>query len=82
VRGGLDDGVRVFKGIRYGAATDGLNRFRPPKPPKPWTEIRDTAAYAPMCPQVGRERAGIAASWTYDKEASEDCLAPNGRSSG
>jgi para-nitrobenzyl esterase len=32
VRGGLDDGIKVFKGVPYAAATGGLNRFRPPKP--------------------------------------------------
>jgi para-nitrobenzyl esterase len=77
VRGGTDGDVRVFKGIPYAASTDGLNRFRPPRPPKPWAEIRDTVAYPPACPQLGRERASYTESWTYDKEASEDCLALN-----
>ena len=77
VRGGIDDGIRVFKGIPYAAATDGLNRFRPPKPSKPWPDIRDSVAYPPMCPQIGREHASFTASWTYDKDASEDCLALN-----
>lgn len=77
VRGTLDDTIRVFRGIPYAAATDGLNRFRPPKPVQSWTDTRDTVAYPPMCPQIGREHGGLAASWTYDKEASEDCLALN-----
>ncbi|MDR3533165.1 MAG: carboxylesterase/lipase family protein [Rhodopila sp.] len=77
VRGGLDDGIKVFKGIPYAATTDGLNRFRAPKPAKSWTDIRDVVAYGPMCPQVGRERGSYAASWTYDKDASEDCLVLN-----
>ncbi len=77
VRGALDDGVKVFKGIPYAATTDGLNRFRPPKPVKNWTDVRDAVAYGPMCPQIGRERASYTASWTYDKDASEDCLVLN-----
>jgi para-nitrobenzyl esterase len=77
VRGGLDGGIKVFKGIPYAASTDGLNRFRPPKPAKNWADVRDAFAYGPMCPQVGRERGSYAASWTYDKDAGEDCLVLN-----
>jgi para-nitrobenzyl esterase len=77
VRGTVDDGIKVFKGIPYAASTDGLNRFRPPKPAKDWLDVRDALSYGPMCPQVGRERGSYTASWTYDKEASEDCLVLN-----
>lgn len=77
VRGVLDGGIKVFKGIPYAATTDGLNRFRHPKPSKNWTGIRDATAYGPMCPQVGTEHGSYTASWTYDKEASEDCLVLN-----
>jgi para-nitrobenzyl esterase len=77
VRGTGDDRIKVFKGIPYAATTDGLNRFRPPKPAKSWLDVRDATAYGPMCPQVGRERGSYTASWTYDKEASEDCLILN-----
>ena len=65
VRGTLEDGIKVFKGIPYAASTAGLNRFRPPKPAKPWSGVRDAVAYGPMCPQLGGERASFAASWTY-----------------
>ena len=77
VRGTLDDTIKVFKGIPYAAATDGMNRFRPPKPAKSWLDVRDAAAYGPMCPQIGTERGSYTASWTYDKDASEDCLLLN-----
>jgi para-nitrobenzyl esterase len=77
VRGTVDGSVKVFKGIPYAAAADGLNRFRPPKPPKSWPDIRDAVGYGPMCPQIGGERGAYTASWTYDKEASEDCLVLN-----
>jgi para-nitrobenzyl esterase len=77
VRGVLEDGIKVFKGIPYAATTAGLNRFHPPKPAKSWTGVRDTVAYGPMCPQLATERGSYAASWTIDKEAGEDCLVLN-----
>jgi len=77
VRGSVDDGIKVFKGIPYAAATSGLNRFRPPKPAENWPDVRDAVAYGPMCPQLSPEHASYTASWTYDKDAGEDCLVLN-----
>ncbi len=77
LRGSVDDGIKVFKGVPYAAPTGGLNRFRPPKPVKPWQDVRDALAYGPMCPQLAAERASFTASWTYDRESSEDCLTLN-----
>ncbi len=77
IRGAVIDGIPTFKGIPYGASTAGGGRFRPPAPPKPWAGVRDALAFAPMCPQVVRSLPSIFASWTFDKDMSEDCLALN-----
>ena len=63
VRGYTDNGINVFKGIRYGADTAG-RRFMPPVPPEPWPEVRDALAYGPASPQQSRS----------SERTSEDCL--------
>ncbi len=63
VRGYADDGIKVFKGVRYGADTAG-RRFMPPLPPGNWTGVRDAMEYGPSSPQGSRGGANM----------SEDCL--------
>jgi para-nitrobenzyl esterase len=41
LRGSVENGVYVFKGVRYVDTTGGANRFMPPRPPKPWAGIQD-----------------------------------------
>jgi para-nitrobenzyl esterase len=62
-RGYADNGISVFKGIRYGADT-AKRRFMPPAPPEPWSEVRDALAYGSSSPQPSR---------STDKP-NEDCL--------
>jgi para-nitrobenzyl esterase len=77
VRGATEDGIHVFKGIPYGATTAGAARFHPPTPPADWSGVRDALAYPPMAPQPAFTPGALFASWTLDKEMSEDCLALN-----
>jgi para-nitrobenzyl esterase len=87
IRGYINNGIYTFRGVRYGASTSGENRFMPPKPPEPWTEIRDTSSYGYRAPQTNpASPGGVAADsemsrilWASDgyriaPPESEDCL--------
>ncbi len=62
IRGFTRNGVFVFKGIPYGDTTAGENRFMPPKPVKPWAEVRPTLAWGPVSPH------GPRAGWVNQEE--------------
>jgi para-nitrobenzyl esterase len=62
IRGYLDDGIKVFKGVRYGADT-APRRFMAPLAPQAWHGVRDALEHGPSSPQSSREDA-----------LSEDCL--------
>lgn len=75
VRGSVQNGVSVFRGIRYGAPTGGANRFLPPVPVTPWAGIADALAFANSAPQVPTTTLGPLGDWYNVVEPlSEDCL--------
>jgi para-nitrobenzyl esterase len=51
IRGIDSRGIKIFKGIPYGANTGGTNRFMPPVDPSSWTGLRDTLEYGHSAPQ-------------------------------
>ena len=51
IRGVEREGIKIFKGVPYGADTGGANRWLPPKPVVKWTGIRDCIEYGPAPPQ-------------------------------
>ena len=62
VRGFRRNGVAIFRGIPYGDTTAGANRFVAPRKPKPWTGVRSSTSWGPVCPHAPR------AGWYNDEE--------------
>lgn len=62
VRGQLEQGIHVFRGLPYGADTT-PRRFQPAVQESAWRGVRDALAYGNAAPQGGSEGPG-----------SEDCL--------
>ena len=62
LRGQLEQGVNVFRGIPYGADT-APRRFQPALPELAWRGVRDALDYGNAAPQTGTDGPG-----------SEDCL--------
>ncbi|MDZ4760335.1 MAG: carboxylesterase family protein [Alphaproteobacteria bacterium] len=76
VRGSIEDGISVFKGVRYGADTS-TTRFAAPQPAAPWDGVVDAMAYASSAPQAASgDGGGLFKSWRPDPPlpATEDCL--------
>ena len=71
VRGTVDQGIKIFKGVPYGGTTAGRNRFMPPTPPTPWTDIRDALEWGPSAPQT------VPPATSRQGNESEDCLVLN-----
>jgi len=55
IRGMVGDGVKIFKGVPYGASTAGAARFMPPAKPVPWSGVRDALELGQRAPQGGQD---------------------------
>ncbi|MEO6376703.1 MAG: carboxylesterase family protein [Caulobacteraceae bacterium] len=81
IAGYTRNGVFTFKGVPYGDTTEGANRFRPPRKPKPWTGVRSSRQYGLVAPQdkgTGRlnDEEAFMFQWN-DSVEGEDCLRIN-----
>jgi para-nitrobenzyl esterase len=81
VRGVEVEGIKIFKGVPYGANTTGTNRFMPPAPVPKWTGVRDALEYGPSAPQTEpgarRNASDLAVAGAGLPQEGEDCLVLN-----
>src|SRR3984885_14278048 len=81
IRGEEVQGIKIFKGVPYGAATAGQNRFMPPVDPAPWNGVRDTLHYGASAPQSNpgavRAVSPLAVASANLPSEGEDCLVLN-----
>lgn len=88
VFGFVRNGIVTFKGMPYGASTQGKNRFMVPAKPTPWTGVRSALHWGPVSPQNYTSTLdGRRGGWQHDDESfmfewedgqpSEDCLRIN-----
>ena len=81
IRGMDRAGIKVFKGVPYGASTAGKNRCMPPLEPAKWTGVRDALEFGSSAPQsepgVRRATAARAVAAAGLPAESEDCLVLN-----
>jgi para-nitrobenzyl esterase len=72
VRGYIDQDIYAYKGIPYGDDTSKY-RFQAPRPPQPWTGVKETVKFGPRAPQPGTGQSSASSATTADP-VSEDCL--------
>ncbi len=77
LRGYVENGVQIFKGVPYGGTTGGANRFLPPQKAGRWTGVRDAFEYGGRAPQIlGGEPPELILTDPREPQ-SEDCLMLN-----
>ena len=77
VRGVIQGGTHVFRGIPYGASTAGSNRFLPPRKPEPWPGVRDAFQNGQTAPQLGGPPNALILNHKEPAVQGEDCLVIN-----
>ena len=70
VRGRREDGIVKFLGVPYATPPLGKLRFKAPKPPRPWSGVRDTVNF----PNPAYQVAGAEMGTGRMPAPSEDCL--------
>jgi para-nitrobenzyl esterase len=71
LRGAVEDGLNIFKGVPYAGSPAGENRFKAPPKLKAWGGVRDALSYGPQAMQ------NPDTAWPKEWKpaaASEDCL--------
>src|SRR5262245_20354137 len=65
IRGTLEEGIPVFRGIPFAEPPVGRLRFRPPEPHKRWREVRDATQFGAMSPQVTSRLARVMGDFDF-----------------
>lgn len=73
VEGVYEGSLHIFKSIPYAAPPLGEQRWLPPTPPEPWTEVRDATQFSSVAPQNPIQLATLSA-FNVGDDMSEDCL--------
>ncbi len=69
------EGIRVFRGIPFGAPPVGPLRWQPTQPPSHWDGVRKADAFGPVCVQPkGVGRLNVSVDMPDSPKADEDCL--------
>src|SRR5262245_18770933 len=77
VRGYIDNGVHVFKGVPYAASTAGPNRFMPPQKRQPWSDVREATQWGERPPQILGGEPAEKIPTDPREPLGEDCLVMN-----
>ena len=73
LEGQMEDGLAVFRGVRFAQAPLGQLRFRAPQPPESWQGLRSAAEFGPIAPQVPNEALNSLVGGN-EQPQDEDCL--------
>ncbi|MCY3921166.1 MAG: carboxylesterase family protein [Chloroflexi bacterium] len=76
LRGQIEDGIHVFRGVPFAQPPVGDLRWRRPQPVEPWDGVREAIEFGPISIQPSRPAAGpFAGIMGHSQEQmSEDCL--------
>jgi para-nitrobenzyl esterase len=77
IRGVIQGGTHIFRGIPYGASTAGSNRFMPPRKPEPWAGVREAFQNGPTAPQLSGPENSLILNHKAPAVQGEDCLVIN-----
>jgi para-nitrobenzyl esterase len=72
LRGGIENGIAVFRGVPYAAPPVGELRFSPPQAVAIWDDVRNATKDGPIAPQGRSRLAHIMGD--FERPQSEDCL--------
>jgi para-nitrobenzyl esterase len=73
----LKSGVRVFRGIPFGAPPIGSLRWREPQPVARWVGVREAKCFGSPCtqnPAPNRQPVNVATDLPDSPKPTEDCL--------